>query len=46
MASLIIHGDLNEPDAPLDRPLYVRPIMESVEGIGCAEQVISNVFIS
>ena len=43
MASLIIHGDLNEPDAPLDRPLYVRPIMESVEGIGCAEQVISNV---
>lgn len=43
MASLIIHGDLNEPDAPLDRPLYVRPIMESAEGIGCAEQVISNV---
>lgn len=43
MASLIIHGDLNEPDSPLDRPLYVRPIMESVEGIGCMEQVISNV---
>ena len=43
MASLIIHGDLNEPDSPLDRPLYVRPIMESVEGIGCTEQVISNV---
>lgn len=43
MASLIIHGDLNKPDSPLDRPLYVRPIMESVEGIGCTEQVISNV---
>lgn len=43
MASLIIHGDLNEPDVPLDRPLYVRPIMESTEGTGCREQVISNV---
>ena len=43
MASLIIYGDLNEPDAPLDRPLYVRPIMESTEGTGCREQVISNV---
>ena len=43
MASLIIYGDLNEPDAPLDRPLYVRPIMESTEDTGCREQVISNV---
>ena len=43
MASLIIHGDLNKPDSPLDRPLYVRPIMESTEGTGCREQVISNV---
>ena len=25
MASLIIHGDLSKPGAPLDRPLYVRP---------------------
>lgn len=43
MASQIIYGDLNEPDAPLDRPLYVRPIMESTEGTGRREQVISNV---
>jgi hypothetical protein len=32
MASLIIHGDLSQPGTPLDRPLYVRPIMESQEG--------------
>jgi hypothetical protein len=28
MASLIIHGDLSAPGTPLDRPLYVRPILE------------------
>ncbi|MCX6569830.1 MAG: S8 family peptidase [Candidatus Aminicenantes bacterium] len=28
MASLIIHGDLNEGTAPLARPIYVRPIMK------------------
>lgn len=27
MASLIIHGDLSVVDEPIDRPLYVRPIM-------------------
>lgn len=27
MASLIIHGDLNAQDEPINRPLYVRPIM-------------------
>ena len=27
MASLILHGDLNAQEAPLDRPLYVRPLM-------------------
>lgn len=27
MASLILHGDLNAGEQPLDRPLYVRPIM-------------------
>ncbi len=27
MASLILHGDLNTPSAPLARPLYVRPLM-------------------
>jgi hypothetical protein len=28
MASLIIHGDLSDPGPPLERPLYVRPIMQ------------------
>jgi len=27
MASLILHGDLNAQEGPLDRPLYVRPLM-------------------
>lgn len=27
MASVIIHGDLTDPDPALDRPLHVRPIM-------------------
>jgi hypothetical protein len=27
MASLILHGDRNEPNATLSRPLYVRPLM-------------------
>lgn len=30
MASLIIHGDINRGDSPLNRPLHVRPIMEPV----------------
>ena len=28
MASLIVHGDLNQPHTPLSRPVYVRPIMK------------------
>lgn len=28
MASLIVHGDLNQPAVPLLRPVYVRPIMK------------------
>ncbi len=31
MASLIIHGDLSASGKPLDRPLYVRPIMRPQE---------------
>lgn len=31
MASLIVHGDLNAPGAPLTRPLYVRPVMITPE---------------
>ncbi|WP_410874557.1 S8 family peptidase [Nocardia sp. A7] len=28
MASLIVHGDLSAPQPPLDRPLYIRPILQ------------------
>ncbi|MFE9874399.1 S8 family peptidase [Micromonospora sp. NPDC005686] len=42
MASLIIHGDLSAPGSPLDRPLYVRPIMRPhAFAIGC-EQVVDD----
>ena len=41
MASLIIHGDLSAPSGPLDRPLYVRPIMRPHELQG-HEQVLPN----
>lgn len=39
MASLIIHGDLSSPGEPLDRPLYVRPIMQPHELSTTHEQV-------
>ena len=32
MASLICHGDLNERSKPIQRPLYVRPIMKPIRG--------------
>lgn len=32
MASLILHGDLNEEEEPLSRPIYVRPILTSSNG--------------
>lgn len=39
MASLIIHGDLSSAGDPLDRPLYVRPIMRPDEFSSTAERV-------
>ena len=33
MASLIVHGDLNNSDGPLSRPVLVRPVMRP-DGIG------------
>ncbi len=30
MASLIIHGDINETTTPLGRPIYIRPIMKPI----------------
>jgi hypothetical protein len=40
MASLIVHGDLSAPGEPLDRPVYVRPIMRPHEFFSECEQVI------
>ena len=42
MASLIIHGDLSARGEPLDRPLYVRPIMLPRERPAGSEQVTPN----
>jgi hypothetical protein len=40
MASLIVHGDLSAPGEPLDRPVYVRPIMRPHEFFREYEQVL------
>lgn len=42
MASLIIHGDLSARGEPLDRPLYVRPIMVPCDRPAGSEQVVPN----
>jgi hypothetical protein len=42
MASLIIHGDLSARGEPLDRPLYVRPIMRPHEFAFGHEQILPN----
>ena len=44
MASLICHGDLNNPVHPLSTPLYVRPIMKPVKGLEkTSEHIPENV---
>ncbi|WP_371164743.1 S8 family peptidase [Buchananella felis] len=42
MASLIIHGDLATHGDPIDRPLYVRPIMRPHEFAGVHEEVLPD----
>lgn len=42
MASLIIHGDLSLRDEPLDRPLYVRPIMRPHAFVAGEEEALPN----
>lgn len=42
MASLIIHGDLSARGEPLDRPLYVRPIMVPREYPAGSEHVVPD----
>lgn len=41
MASLVIHGDLSEPEPPISRPLYVRPVMYA-RTPGSDEEVFPN----
>lgn len=45
MASLIIHGDLSEHGRPLDRPIYVRPIMKPDPPGSDSERGVSNQLI-
>ncbi|EPH06830.1 hypothetical protein HMPREF1531_00432 [Propionibacterium sp. oral taxon 192 str. F0372] len=42
MASLIIHGDLSADGEPLNRPLYVRPIMRPHEFAAGHEQILPD----
>ena len=42
MASLIIHGDLNNPRSALSTPIYVRPILEPHPFDGAAETVVRD----
>ena len=42
MASLIIHGDLSADGRPLNRPLYVRPILQPHEFLPDSEQVMPD----
>lgn len=42
MASLIVQGDLSIGGEPLDRPLYVRPIMRPHEFAAGYEQILPN----
>ena len=41
MASLICHGDLNQDNKPADRKVYVRPIMQPLDG--SSEYIPDNV---
>jgi hypothetical protein len=45
MASLIIHGDLDAGEQPLDRPLYVRPILQPHPLNPASEQVLDNALL-
>jgi hypothetical protein len=38
MASLILHGDINRGEPPLERPLYVRPVMQPVQTLNGWEE--------
>lgn len=42
MASLILHGDLSSDADPLDRPLYIRPILQPHEFIQGSERIVAD----
>lgn len=48
MSSLVVHGDLSEGNAPLARPVYVRPIMKPIAWIQSPrpEQIPSDVLVT
>ena len=39
MASLVIHGDLNDPGSSLSAPIYVRPVMVPTKGLQDGESM-------
>lgn len=47
MASLVVHGDLNDGSPPLSRPVYVRPIMKPIPWIDSPrpEQIPDDVLV-
>ncbi|MBI3655778.1 MAG: S8 family peptidase [Acidobacteria bacterium] len=47
MASLVVHGDLSDGEAPLSRPVYIRPIMKPIPWIRSPrpEQIPSDVLV-
>ncbi|MFJ6300566.1 S8 family peptidase [Pseudarthrobacter oxydans] len=46
MASLILHGDLSDPEPPLQRPLYVRPILKPDDFFQNHEKTPENVLFT
>lgn len=46
MASLILHGDLNDPEPPLRRPIYVRPILRPDDFFQGHERTPENVLFT
>lgn len=47
IASLVIHGDLNDTEPPLSRPVYLRPIMKPISWIESPspEQIPDDVLV-
>lgn len=47
MSSLVVHGDLTDANAPLSRPVYVRPIMKPIPWIQSPrpEQIPGDVLV-